>query len=401
HLYSSNGNPFQLQLVAGENGADSVVSWIYMMEDEYVLSYFHGSELIVTTGMRQAKQPGWLLETVKSLCARHAAGLIVNVGMFVFEIPQPVLDFCDQNDFPLLLMPWEIPITEMTQGLCIAIMNSRQESLIHDQAIRDAILRPDKVSEYQEILATYYDLDADFIVITICFQYRESTHDASSDEEPRKASIPETDSHIPSASENWFETNLRRMKKRMNIPKTRIGVVGLDHLQLVIINHSEPSLLDSICDIILEAYRDTRITHDLFIGIGQPVTGIEEIHKSFQRAATAMQMAIHRKQTVIDFNEMGFDKILFSVKDEQVLSSYADEILGPIEQEDRKGHAYVALLRAYIRNDRSLEGTARELYIHRNTVNYQVQKMRVLLNSPLKTAADLFPFQVALAIRDM
>ena len=39
--------------------------------------------------------------------------------------------------------------------------------------------------------------------------------------------------------------------------------------------------------------------------------------------------------------------------------------------------------------------------MHRNTVNYQIQKMKELLNSPLKTVEDMLPFQVALAIRDM
>ncbi|MCI6019066.1 MAG: helix-turn-helix domain-containing protein [Clostridiales bacterium] len=51
--------------------------------------------------------------------------------------------------------------------------------------------------------------------------------------------------------------------------------------------------------------------------------------------------------------------------------------------------------------DRSLEGTARAMFLHRNTVNYRIQKMKTLLGSPLKTLEDLFPYQVALAIRDM
>ncbi|MCD8118756.1 MAG: PucR family transcriptional regulator ligand-binding domain-containing protein [Lachnospiraceae bacterium] len=388
HLYSKEHNPYRLTLVAGENGADNVVSWIYMMEDEYVLPYFHGSELIVTTGRRQAEDANWLLETVKSLRDRHVSGLIINTGKFVFELPETLLAYCNRHDFPLLVMPWEVPITEMTQGLCIAIMNNRQESLVHDQALRDAILHRDNVREYREILATYYDLDADFIIITICFKY--------------KAGAVSADNHdMPSEAENWLETNLRRRKLHMDIPNTRIGLVSMEHLQILVINRSEPKLLDSVCDIILKAYRGMRNTHDIYIGIGQSVMGIEEIYRSFQRAVTAMRMAVHRNQTIIDFNEMGFDKILFSVKDEEVLSSYADEILGPIERLDAQGHEYVKLLKAYIANDRSLEGTAKTLYIHRNTVNYQIGKLKNILNSPLKTAQDLFPYQVALAIREM
>ena len=114
-----------------------------------------------------------------------------------------------------------------------------------------------------------------------------------------------------------------------------------------------------------------------------------------------MRMAVYRNVPYIHFEDMGFYKILFSVKDEDILSAYADEILAPIEGDDAKRQGYIELLQAYIQNDRSLERTAAALYLHRNTVNYRIQKMKMLLNSPLKTVEDLFPFQVALAIRDM
>ncbi|MCD8068185.1 MAG: PucR family transcriptional regulator ligand-binding domain-containing protein [Lachnospiraceae bacterium] len=390
HLCADNDNPFRLEVCAGENGSTNIVNWIYMLEDEYIIPYFHGSELIVTTGRRQSEQPDWLLEIVQSLYERHAAGLIVNVGMYVFEIPQPVLDFCNEKDFPLLTMPWEIHITEMIQTLCVTIMNKRQESLIHDQAIRDAILKHNNPEIYQDILSTYYDLDADFLVIAICSRFKKGSQPNS-----------EGDFDLPSSMDYWLETRLRRMKRRMGNSQLHIGIVTVENLQLIILNHSTPELSEHVLDVIVDAYKEVLVTHDIYIGVGQLVTGIKEMYKSFQRATTAMKMAVHQNKTVIDFNEMGFDRLLFSITDEEVLSSYADEILGAVEQADAQGHEYMKLLRAYIRNDRSLDGTARELYIHRNTVNYQLQKLRKLLNSPLKTAEDLFPIQAALAIRDM
>lgn len=387
-LYSADGNPFRLELAAGANGAGNVVNWIYMLEDEDIISYFHGSELTVTTGKRQSIEDGWLLRIVQRLYQQRVAGLIVNTGMYVQTIPQPVLDFCNEKDFPLLTMPWEIHITDMTQSFCISIMNNRQESLVHDQAIRDAVLHPDKVETYQEVLSTYYDLDEDFTVITIAAKHK-------------KDSDPQSEYVLPSQLEYWLESKLRRLKRSANALQTHMGVVEMEHLQMLIVNRASPALMERLPDVILDAYQDVLKTHNIYIGIGQQVMGITEIYKSFQRAVTAMQIAVHRKRSIINFQEMGFDKILFSVKDEQVLSSYADEVLGAVEKYDAGGHEYMKLLRAYIHNDRSLEGTAKELFLHRNTVNYQIQKLRTLVNSPLKTAEELFPFQVALAIRDM
>ena len=98
---------------------------------------------------------------------------------------------------------------------------------------------------------------------------------------------------------------------------------------------------------------------------------------------------------------MGFYKILFSLKDDDLLTAYAEEILGPLEEYEKNHQGYMELLKSYIEHDRSLEKTAEALFLHRNTVNYRIQKIKTILNNPLKTLNDLFPFQVAFAIREM
>lgn len=111
---------------------------------------------------------------------------------------------------------------------------------------------------------------------------------------------------------------------------------------------------------------------------------------------------------IVDFNQMGVFGILFSTEDPDILRSYADRLLGPLEEYDKihysdqgEGIGYVETLRSYIINDRSLIGVARSTYTHRNTVNYRIQNIKRLLNNELKTTADLFPYQIALCIRDM
>lgn len=151
-LCAADENPFELSVCAGHSSLHNVVNWIYMLEDEHIIPYFSGNELIVTTAMQQADNPQWLLNLVRHLYEIKTAGLIVNTGKFVFAIPKEVLDFCNEKEFPLLTMPWEVRITEMTQTFCVMIINDRHESLLHDKAIRDAILRHDNETEYREIL---------------------------------------------------------------------------------------------------------------------------------------------------------------------------------------------------------------------------------------------------------
>ena len=140
----------------------------------------------------------------------------------------------------------------------------------------------------------------------------------------------------------------------------------------------------------------------LSLGIGSQINGISSVKSAFTSAKMAAQMAYQTGRKVIDFQEMGFFKILFAADDTAILKSYEHQLLGPLEEHDRRHHSqYLETLRAYIENDRSLMGVAESTFTHRNTVNYRIQNIKKILNNPLKTAQDLFPYQVAFYIRDM
>ncbi len=383
-LYKENSSAFKLSLRAGQNGLGNVVSWVYMLEDEFIIPYFHGAELAVTTGMKCAVDSGWLLGLIRRLRENNVAGLVVNTGKFVLNLSQEVVDYCDANDFPIFTMPWEIRITDMLQSFCVQIMNDQQEGVIHDRAMRDAIQKRENVTEYTDTLGRYYDLDGPFTVF--CVYLKQQT----------QAAIEENMNR-----EYLLETRIRRLKQARELSNVHIGILNYESYLLLVLNNAPEPMIRQIKDLILKTYADAAKARQIFIGVGIGVNGLEHIDKSYNRAATAMRMAMYQNTPAVRFEDMGIYKILFSVKDDEILYSYADEILAPLDQYDQKNHAYIDLLKTYIHEDRSLAGTAEALYMHRNTVNYQIQKMKELLNSPLKTVEDLLPFQVALAIRDM
>ncbi len=383
-LFQDNAAAFRLSLSAGQNGLGNVASWVYMLEDEFIIPYFHGAELVVTTGMKCAVDSGWLLALVRRLHESNVSGLIVNTGKFVMTLPQDVTDYCDAHDFPIFSMPWEIRITDLLQRLCVQIMDDQQESVIHDRAMRDAIQKRENVTEYTDTLGRFYDLDGRFTVF--CIYLKQQNQAAVEGNQNR---------------EYLLETRIRRMKQAGGLSAVHIGILNYESYLLLVLNNAPEQMSQKIKDLILHVYAEAAASRQIFVGVGIEVEGLANIDKSYNRAATAMRMAMYQGTPAVRFEDMGIYKILFSVKDEEILYSYADEILAPLDRYDRKNHAYIDLLKTYIREDRSLAGTAEALYMHRNTVNYQIQKMKELLHSPLRTVEDLLPFQVALAIRDM
>ena len=111
---------YRMRFIAGEQGWSNSISWVHMVEDTVIIQYFWGKELAVTTGLGFDTTEK-LQKLIEDLIRKHAAGLIINTGNYIFEIPRHLIDYCNENDFPLLTIPWEIHLTDVIKDFSIRI----------------------------------------------------------------------------------------------------------------------------------------------------------------------------------------------------------------------------------------------------------------------------------------
>jgi hypothetical protein len=150
-IYEETKEQFHLRIIAGKAGMDTVVSWVHMLEDETIVSRFHGEELAITTGMK-VEQPNWILNLVQEMAEAECSGIIINTGMYLKEIPQEVIIWCDENRFPLLEMPWEISITSLIEDYCMRIIDQKQYEKKISNAFREVIQGHWNEPEFRQIL---------------------------------------------------------------------------------------------------------------------------------------------------------------------------------------------------------------------------------------------------------
>ena len=67
---------YGMKLIAGRAGMDNFVRWVHIVEDSEVPDFMHGNELVFTTGIGH-KGSGWLLDFVRQLKGKNAAGVVV------------------------------------------------------------------------------------------------------------------------------------------------------------------------------------------------------------------------------------------------------------------------------------------------------------------------------------
>ena len=140
----------------------------------------------------------------------------------------------------------------------------------------------------------------------------------------------------------------------------------------------------------------------LYVGIGSPVTDIENLSVSYRRAEAAAKMAMRTKTAFLQFEKMGMYRLLYSCTDTGLLAQVQQETLSVLEEHDRQHSSnYVETLRYYLDLDGSIQAMAQKMFTHRNTIIYRMNNIKKLLGTELATPAERLPYQIAFYIRSM
>lgn len=104
----------------------------------------------------------------------------------------------------------------------------------------------------------------------------------------------------------------------------------------------------------------------------------------------------------IFYDDLEIKKLILAVDDTDLLKSIYSENLKRLEQFDRdNGTDYMNFLRLYLKDDGSVQKLAEETFVHRNTINYQMSKIKKILGNDLKTLDDRFKIILAFEIYDV
>ena len=129
------------------------------------------------------------------------------------------------------------------------------------------------------------------------------------------------------------------------------------------------------------------------LGIGRYYENVEGISKSYKEALEAVYLGkkILGSNKVIHFDDLGVYKILLDMHDKNQLQEFALNYLGPLIEYDKKwGTDLITTLEAYIKNDKKICKTADELFVHRNTVRYRIERINDILGVDLEDGDMLF-----------
>ena len=347
---------YNMKQVAGFNGMENTVRWVHMVEDCEVPDFLHGNELIFTTGIGYTGSD-WLLPFVKELKEHNAVGLVVNIGPHIDKIPPRVLVYCEENDFPLFTLPWDIHIIDITYEFCRRIINNEEQENTIANAMLHIILGGEKRAEDTEALEKMgFGQNAFYTIMAIS-----------------------SDSMKNSAFRNGRMNLWKILKQTKN--HTAVFTKGKDIIA-VRQNVTADELNRLVSD--LNEFTQNEKSSDLFIGISDKCEGLNSLADGYKQADAARSVARIRRQSIVKYDDIGIFKLLYGVDDKNILKNFVDKMLGVIIKYDSTNDTdFTATLRIYLQNGGSVMQTAEILNVHRNTINYKIKAIREILHISL------------------
>lgn len=135
------------------------------------------------------------------------------------------------------------------------------------------------------------------------------------------------------------------------------------------------------------------------IGIGTIADSLKDLAKSFKEAQMALQIGeiFENEKSVMDYNRLGIGRLIYQLPT-TLCKLFLDEVFqkGSFEALDKET---MDTIQKFFENNLNISETSRQLYIHRNTLVYRLDKIQKTTGLDIKMFDDAIIFKVAVMVK--
>lgn len=358
------------EVMAGEGGLLNPVSWVVSLRP-YPPAFPHlrGGELaiVATEHLSRLDPPVTLVEAIRYLAQRDASGVAVRG-----DIGNDAVAAARECDLPLLRLLTEMPLQDIEQAVMreCALQQARQEMLPQERhAWVEGLLagRFDSLHEVQSLARKDgYILSSHYAVAYL--------------------SSPGPDAESLDHMVQKMEEDFRRQRKAGAAIPVAISY-GQGAVVLVPQSWETPLPWDSVGD------------GSALCGIGGEKPALDAPKSLAEAQLAALASALLLGGAPTRYDGLGADRLLLILYRDhrEELRAFVDETLGPLLSHDaRSATPLLPTVEAFVRHGGRLRETAGEIYVHRNTLAYRLDRAAEVLGVDLKDAGARLGIELAL-----
>ncbi len=181
--------------------------------------------------------------------------------------------------------------------------------------------------------------------------------------------------------------------------KDFITAVDEDSIILVkeLKNNEEYDDLRSTARMILDMLNSEAMTN-AYIAYGTIVDKIKDVSRSYKEAKMALDVGkiFYSERYIIAYNRLGIGRLIYQLPI-PLCRMFIEEIF-PDVTPDQFDEETLLTINKFFENSLNVSETARQLYIHRNTLVYRLDKVHKATGLDLRVFEDAITFEIALMV---
>jgi len=144
---------------------------------------------------------------------------------------------------------------------------------------------------------------------------------------------------------------------------------------------------------------NTEIMVKAKIGIGSIVDSVRDIGRSFKEAQTALHIGniFENDNPISNYNNLGIGRLIYQLPTTMcklfLKEVFKDGSLNALDQE------MVRTIQKFFENNLNISETSRQLYVHRNTLVYRLDKIQKATGLDLRNFDDAITFKVSMLVK--
>ena len=134
------------------------------------------------------------------------------------------------------------------------------------------------------------------------------------------------------------------------------------------------------------------------VAYGTPISEIREVSKSYKEARLALDVGqiFYEEQSVIAYNSLGIGRLIYQLPLNLCHMFISEVFCGKSPEEFDK--ETLATIYKFFENSLNVSETSRQLFIHRNTLVYRLDKLQRATGLDLRVFDDAITFKIALMV---
>ena len=197
------------------------------------------------------------------------------------------------------------------------------------------------------------------------------------------------------------DTNALETVRTLFAGKPKDFITAVDEKNIIIVkelkaNENYDTLMNT-AKIIVDML-NTEAMSKVHVSYGTIVNEIKDISRSYKEAKMALDVGkiFYSERKVVAYNNLGIGRLIFQLP-MPLCRMFIREIFDGKSPDDFDEETLVTINK-FFENSLNVSETSRELYIHRNTLVYRLDKLQKSTNLNLRVFDDAITFKIALMV---